>query len=543
MDKIYHLRQTIILVFIMFSGILSAQTYTPPQNQNSILNEGCFTEGGVLPQLPVWTFTPSCSSVPEIIVTIGSTGQYAAIQLTAGVEYTFKSSVDTDFITISDENATTALATGVGTAVYTSSSNQLVRFYLHLDSDCNMSDSFDRTKTIQCGENPPIPANDTPQTAAVINCGESSTGNTVNGSDSGFDPSADVFYKFTGNGQPELITVSLCESGFDTYLRIFSDEALTNEVISNNDDESSTCIGMNFQFSTRSYAKFISDGTTTYYIMIEGNSSGYNSEGIYKINLTCEEIPEEPADCEDQVVLANNIQDGSILGGELNDRLAVDILVGEQGFTVYGVEPNFLKVAGDPDPTTFTIIFHEDESGLPGVQYASSVGTFISKEFVFNVAHLESEKYTIKLENPIVLTPNKVYWMEIQADVFAWESTYTSQIGQKGVLYNDNFPSWTTHPLAEFVYNLVCDEFLSVNDLNTYAFSYYPNPVKDELNFKASQEVRFVEIFNMAGQKINQMKLNTTDGKISTSNLSSGVYVFRAVLDGGQIETFKIVKK
>lgn len=543
MDKFYYLRQTIALVFLIFFGVLSAQTIDPNQTENSILEEGCFVETSVLPSLPVWVFTPSCSSVPEVIATIASTGQYTKLQLSAGVEYTFASSVSTDFITIADENGTTAFATGLGSVTWVSTTSQVVRFYLHLDSDCNSADSFDRTKTIQCGANPQVPENDTPQTAAVINCGESSIGNTVNATDSGQDPSADVFYKFTGNGQPELIKVSLCESGFDTILRVFSDEELTNEIIYNDDDESFTCMTLNPQYSTRSFAEFISDGTTTYYIMIEGNSEGYNPEGVYVFNLTCEEIPEEPATCEDQVILANNIQDGSIFGGEANDRLAVDILVGDQAFTAYGVKANFLKrLEGGVEPTFFEVLFHEDESGFPGIQYASGTGTLISKEIVTTNANFESGEYEIKFETPVVLNPNKVYWMEIQTDAFAWEATYTSRIGKKGVLYNDNFPSWTEHPLSEFVYDLVCDEYLGINDHHKYNFAYYPNPATDVLNFKSDIEIKSVSVHNLAGKKV-LANSKISNNQMNLSSLPTGIYVFRIELENGQIETFKIVKK
>jgi|26BtaG_2_1085354.scaffolds.fasta_scaffold00007_58 hypothetical protein len=83
---------------------------------------------------------------------------------------------------------------------------------------------------------------------------------------------------------------------------------------------------------------------------------------------------------------------------------------------------------------------------------------------------------------------------------------------------------------------------LGVSDLTSFDFAYYPNPVKDVLNINSQKAVKSVEAFNLTGQKvISSSKVNNS--QIDVSSLTIGTYVFKITLEGGQIETFKIVKK
>ncbi|MGB3452853.1 MAG: T9SS type A sorting domain-containing protein [Moheibacter sp.] len=85
-----------------------------------------------------------------------------------------------------------------------------------------------------------------------------------------------------------------------------------------------------------------------------------------------------------------------------------------------------------------------------------------------------------------------------------------------------------------------CPE-MGVNDMSSFDFAYYPNPVKDVLNIKSQKTVKSVEAYNMAGQQVISTK--TLNGQIDLTSLSAGTYVFKAVLEGGQVETFKVIKK
>ncbi|SDX56037.1 GEVED domain-containing protein [Aequorivita viscosa] len=150
--------------------------------------------------------------------------------------------------------------------------------------------------------------------AIPINCGDLVTGTTVGADDFGGNLSPDVFYSYTGSGQAENISISLCVgTEYDTLIRVFSDCSLANEITFND----------NFCYA-RSVVNFVSDGVSTYYIMIEGS---YASEfGDFTLYASCQTIPpqnETPAhavalECGDRVQ-GNNVNASNIAGNPAGD--------------------------------------------------------------------------------------------------------------------------------------------------------------------------------------------------------------------------------
>lgn len=478
--------------------------------------DGCFVTGQ-FDQWPSATYIPSCSGVVEIITTAGWAGEFSKVQVTAGTEYIFSSSVATDFITIADEDEEITFATGTGSVTWTSPIDQVIRFYTHLNEDCEIEE-VSRTRAVQCGDIPPPPANDDCEDAIALSCGDSDSGNTIGANDSGGNAAGDVFYTFTGTGTPEVVTVSLCGSSYDTFVRVFSDCTLANEVAFNDD----FC-------DLQSEVSFISDGTSTYVIMVEGFNA---NAGDYVIDVSCSEVPPPPASCEDNEVLDNGLENGYFF----TNSLAVDIPVGDEGYTVEGA---YITVVGPA--TSIDFIFYDDNSGMPGTQVATASGTIIGSEVIGQNFGFDFIKYNVDFDAGVALDANTTYWMQVQSDATAWDwtSDMSAIIGQPGML--DDGTGWASAEGGEFVYQIYCTE-MGVSDMNSFDFAYYPNPVKDFLNIESKKAVQSIDAFNLAGQKVmSDMKL--TQGKLNLSNLSPGTYVFRTTLEGGQVETFKIIKK
>ncbi|TXD71479.1 T9SS type A sorting domain-containing protein, partial [Aequorivita antarctica] len=113
--------------------------------------------------------------------------------------------------------------------------------------------------------------------AIALACGDSVVGETLTATDSGGNAAPDVFYKFTGSGTSQLVTISLCGGGtdYDSLLRVFDDCDLLNELAFNDD----SC-------GLQSEVTFVSDGTSTYYIMVEGFGS---ASGNFSLDVTCED--------------------------------------------------------------------------------------------------------------------------------------------------------------------------------------------------------------------------------------------------------------
>ena len=71
--------------------------------------------------------------------------------------------------------------------------------------------------------------------------------------------------------------------------------------------------------------------------------------------------------CDDQFNLTNGIENGLFFGGSTNQQLAVDIIVGDDGFTAYGSNLNvFLGAGQTTDDITFDLTFYDDQGGTPG---------------------------------------------------------------------------------------------------------------------------------------------------------------------------------
>ncbi len=83
---------------------------------------------------------------------------------------------------------------------------------------------------------------------------------------------------------------------------------------------------------------------------------------------------------------------------------------------------------------------------------------------------------------------------------------------------------------------------LSVSDNLIEGFNYYPNPVTDELNITASNDIQSITIFDILGKQIIAVQPNSLETKIDFSSLKSGIYFVKAKV-ADNMTAFKIIKK
>ena len=146
------------------------------------------------------------------------------------------------------------------------------------------------------------PMNDDCSGAVAMDCGDVETGDTNDFSDTGgFNASPDAWYSYTGSGDPEFITFSLCDGGttYDSRLTVF-DSCGGAQVVSNDD----SC-------GLQSEVSFLSDGTTTYYVAVEG--FGTTSAGPYSLELSCNPVAANDL-CDDAIEIAC----GDVVAGSTN---------------------------------------------------------------------------------------------------------------------------------------------------------------------------------------------------------------------------------
>ncbi len=84
---------------------------------------------------------------------------------------------------------------------------------------------------------------------------------------------------------------------------------------------------------------------------------------------------------------------------------------------------------------------------------------------------------------------------------------------------------------------------LATGDVNTNKFVYYPNPVHNELNFKGNDTISAIEVYNLAGQVVDQVKVGEKAYQLNTAKLATGVYVIKVAFENGTTKTIKIIKK
>ncbi len=139
--------------------------------------------------------------------------------------------------------------------------------------------------------------------AIAVACDDVISGDTSDNTDTGGNnDSPDEWYSFTGTGSPQVVTVSLCDPGttYDSRLTVY-DSCGGTEVATNDD----SC-------GLQSELQFFSDGTTTYYIAVEGFSTG--DVGPFVMTITCVDPP-----ANDQCDGAIDLNCGdSLLGTTLN---------------------------------------------------------------------------------------------------------------------------------------------------------------------------------------------------------------------------------
>ena len=318
----------------------------------------------------------------------------------------------------------------------------------------------------------PLPENDDCEDAIALECGTTVTSNTIGATDSGQNPSPDVFYTYTGNGEEEFVTLSLCDGGtdFDSILRVFDDACnLVNEIAVNDD----FCGG-------QSQLSFISDGTTTYTIMVEGFGT---ASGVFSLAVTCDALA-PPGECTYTLEMFDSFGDGWN-GATINVRR--DGLLALSG------------VALDDDPandgTTGTLTFDI----IPGEDITTELVTpgDFPGEISYNI-------------------------LDVDGNIVASGDAVTDVVS--GTI------------------NANC-EGLSVDDNGLEGFSFYPNPAQNVLNISAQTTVRQVSIVNLIGQSVYEQTLDATTSQLDISRLSAGTYLMQVVTVDGGVGTYKLIKQ
>ena len=84
---------------------------------------------------------------------------------------------------------------------------------------------------------------------------------------------------------------------------------------------------------------------------------------------------------------------------------------------------------------------------------------------------------------------------------------------------------------------------LNTSELTKGEFTFYPNPVKDVLNFNSDNTITTISVYNLAGQNIDHIKVNQSNYILNTTKLNAGIYIVKVDFENGTSKTIKIIKK
>ena len=86
------------------------------------------------------------------------------------------------------------------------------------------------------------------------------------------------------------------------------------------------------------------------------------------------------------------------------------------------------------------------------------------------------------------------------------------------------------------------EDTVGVNSNSFEGFSYYPNPVENELRLSAQTTIDRVTVYNVLGQEIVKKEIQQLEGTLNLEHHLSGYYLLKVEIDGNT-ETFKLIKQ
>lgn len=196
----------------------------------------------------------------------------------------------------------------------------------------------------------------------------------------------------------------------------------------------------------------------------------------------------------------------------------------------------------------------------------SGEGAYISESYNDDGA-LTPENWLI---SPAINIPatgaNLSWWVAAQDDDYANEhyevkvSTNGSSLSNFTSVFNETLSSnaWAQKVVnlndyagqtirIAFVHNNCTNMFIlkiddiyvgagvGINEVEENAIAVYPNPANNVINVNATSNISNVEVYTITGQKVGDFTANSTNTRISTANLTTGLYLMRIHTDNGVI--------
>lgn len=153
------------------------------------------------------------------------------------------------------------------------------------------------------------------------------------------------------------------------------------------------------------------------------------------------------------------------------------------------------------------------------------------------------EKYEVSVAVGGSDNYTSVFSETLDADAAVWSnrSVNLSQFsGQNVKIAFRHFDS--NDQYAMMIDNISVSAGVGVEEFNNEA-RVYPNPATNLVNVEANSAINHIEIFNINGQKINDIQVDGNSTTVNTSNLSNGLYIMKVFTENGvSNQKFSVVK-
>ena len=312
------------------------------------------------------------------------------------------------------------------------------------------------------------------------------------------------------------MTLDLCASTYDTSVLIYTGTSGNLTFVAGNDDNDAPAPG-GCGACCQSKLTFAADGTSTYYITVEGWNVG--SVGDFEMVVSC--VPLTPApdndDCADAEALTfGNTVPGTTVGATTS---AGDSPTCDPFGSIADVWYSVNITGGTSDLSVTTTI--------PGGSTADFANVAVYDDCAaLNANSLGCSNETVGGET-LLVTDLAVgtYYIRVWND------------GNAVRLANPNLAR------TEGDFEVVADVTLSTIDFeNGNAFTYYPNPVKNTLTFNAQNNIESIVVYNILGQEVVRTVPNNVNANVDMNSLADGSYFVKVSING-TTETVRIIKR
>ncbi|WGD34792.1 T9SS type A sorting domain-containing protein [Olleya sp. YS] len=441
----------------------------------------CASEPTCTPATATYTIVNDCDNSGGFLIDVEITDLGTATALTVS----------------NDQDATTFNVTAVGTfqfGPYANATDVVITVADDNDSNCTFT-SGTLTQSVCPPDNDDI-ANATAITIGEMICdGTTNNGTNEGATDSGEGAGtcyvggagSDVWYTFTvaSDSNVDVSTDYLGGTLVDTQIAIFSGTSGALTQVACSQDEGVVILSNGSSWNSLITNQAVTAGT--YYIQV----SGYNgAEGTFCLSVDISPPANDECATAEALTLGTEITADNT--GGTDSMVAGDCFTGAIADLWY----SFVATSTGEVTITTTAAQYGVYSDCAGTQVGACNTSVVSG-----------------------LTDGTTYYVRVSDD-------------------------GTARALAPGSFTLlVAESSLGTNEFNTESlFSYYPNPVNDNLTLKAQKEINNVSVYNMLGQEVYRNAPNSVNNTVDMSNLQSGAYFVKVTIEN-VTETIKVIKK